>query len=221
LQSILGERIAELRNRRGLTQTQLAEKIGMSHSTVASWEKGKRDPGTSMIAKLAVFFGVSTDYLLGRDNNTRDLDTVREAITLYGPSDMAPVGELTYLPIVAEISCGLPLYTEDNVAGYFPVDQTMVNTQSGQYIWLRAKGDSMTGANIHDGSLVLIRVQPEVEDGDIAVVCLDDETATLKRVYSQDDLLMLLPENPDMRPMSYPKQRVRIVGKAVQALTYL
>lgn len=58
-------RLAELRKRRSINQTQLAEQIEMSHSTVASWETGTRDPNTSMILKLASFFNVSTDYLIG------------------------------------------------------------------------------------------------------------------------------------------------------------
>ncbi len=62
----LGKRIAELRKKRGLTQTQLGERIGKSHSLVASWETGKRDPHSSMITKLADFFNVSTDYLIGQ-----------------------------------------------------------------------------------------------------------------------------------------------------------
>lgn len=63
---MLGKRIAKLRNQRGLTQTQLAHRIGMSHSTIASWETGTRDPHSTMIVKLGDFFDVSVDYLLGR-----------------------------------------------------------------------------------------------------------------------------------------------------------
>lgn len=62
---MFGKRLAELRRKRSITQTQLAKEIGMSHSTVASWEIGTRDPNTRTVTKLAEFFNVSTDYLIG------------------------------------------------------------------------------------------------------------------------------------------------------------
>jgi len=83
---------------------------------------------------------------------------------------------------------------------------------------LIAKGDSMTGARINDGDLVFVRQQPEVENGDIAVVAIDDE-ATLKRFYKySDDLIVLRAENPEYKDMEYrpgDHKDIRVLGKAV------
>jgi repressor LexA len=217
---IMGSRIRERRLEKRLSQEQLAEKLGMKRPNVAGYEAGRIIPPGNVMRELADILDCTTDYLLGRDKSPIDLDNVRRMINSQD-LEMLPVDDLTYLPIIAEISCGIPLYTEDNVVGSFPVDRSMVNVKSGQYVWLRAKGDSMVDANINDGSLVLVRVQPEVEEGDVAAVCIDDETATLKRVFFQEGFVLLVPENSKMKPMSYPRSRVRIVGKAVQAITCL
>ena len=89
---------------------------------------------------------------------------------------------------------------------------------SYDYIYIRVEGNSMINARIHDGDLVLVRKQSDVQTGDIAVVVIDDEEATLKRVLKKENILVLQPENP-----SYPsyifsgeeQNRVRIVGKVM------
>lgn len=65
MKTTLGLRISELRKKRSWLQRELAEKIGMSTGSIAMWETGKRDPDSSMLAKLAAIFEVSTDFLLG------------------------------------------------------------------------------------------------------------------------------------------------------------
>ena len=82
---------------------------------------------------------------------------------------------------------------------------------------LRCHGDSMTGAHIHDGDIVYIRQQPDVDNGCIAAVCIDN-SATLKRVYKYPDRLVLSPDNPMYEPFVYTGDelaQVRILGKAV------
>jgi repressor LexA len=75
----------------------------------------------------------------------------------------------------------------------------------------------MIGARIHDGDIVYIRLQPDVENGEIAAVLIDDE-ATLKRVYKKRDSLVLQPENPAYEPLIFVREEmnsIRILGKAV------
>lgn len=132
--------------------------------------------------------------------------------TTHDPN-VFPVGELRMIPIVAVIPCGEPLYTEDNVIGHFPVDTSIINLNGGEYVWLQAKGESMINANIYDGSLVLLRLQPEVQSGEIAAVCIDGESATLKRVFHVDGQVMLYPENPAYEKLTLDAHRVKIVGQ--------
>jgi repressor LexA len=82
---------------------------------------------------------------------------------------------------------------------------------------LKVKGNSMTGARIHDGDTVFVREQPDVENGEIAVVMIDDEEATLKRVYKINGNIILHPENPEYKDMifsSKDKGRIKVLGKA-------
>ena len=82
---------------------------------------------------------------------------------------------------------------------------------------LKVHGDSMTGARIHDGDLVFIRQQPEVENGEIAAVAIGDE-ATLKRFYRYGDMVVLRGENPEFKELTFSGEeleQLRVLGKAV------
>ena len=88
---------------------------------------------------------------------------------------------------------------------------------------LRCNGDSMVGARIKDGDVVFIRQQPEVENGEIAAVIIDDE-ATLKRVYLSADKIILQPENPRYEPFVFVGEelsQIRIIGKAVAFISWV
>jgi len=115
--------------------------------------------------------------------------------------------------VAMEASFGKPIYMAEEKEVY--VDST---TDVKADFILIAKGDSMTGARINDGDLVFVRQQPEVENGDIAVVAIDDE-ATLKRFYKySDDLIVLRAENPEYKDMEYrpgDHKDIRVLGKAV------
>lgn len=95
-------------------------------------------------------------------------------------------------------------------------------TSGGSDYVLTAKGDSMINAGIHDGDIVFVKEQPEVENGQIAVVAIGDES-TLKRVYYYRDkaLLILRAENPDFPDIVKTNEElneVRIIGRAVSYL---
>ena len=110
------------------------------------------------------------------------------------------------------IACGEPILAEENIEGYVKAPAYC----EGSFA-LRCKGDSMTGARIMDGDIVIIRQQPDVDDGDIAAVLIEDE-ATLKRVYKMPDRLILRAENPCYAPIDISGgdlANVRILGKAV------
>jgi repressor LexA len=221
-------RIREVRKRRGWTQSDLAERCSVSPQVVSNWERGYSTPDAEDVSRAASALDVSVDYLLGRANvvsETRstyatNTSTRKAEAVGYSPEDFIPVTEYKQIPIVAEIPCGVPVITQDNVIGYFPVVPEMA-PNGGEYIWVRAKGDSMTNARIRDGALVLIRLQPEVENGEIAAVCVDNENATLKRVLITDDQVILVAENDNYKPMYYHKSRIRIVGKATKIVTDL
>ncbi len=117
-------------------------------------------------------------------------------------------------PLVGAVAAGRPITALENIEGYVTLDRDLF---TGQDVFaLRVRGDSMTGVGIHDGDLAVVRKQPEVEDGQIAVVLIDQE-ATLKRFLRQGDKVVLRAENADYDDIvTDPRDAdVEIVGKVI------
>ena len=185
------------------TQRYVAEKIGMARTTYTAYENGTKMPPPDTINNIAILLDVSNDYLMGRTNIPESYNDLIDLSTEH----------FSFLPVVAEISCGIPTFTEDEIIEYFPADRTLLI--GGDYVWLKAKGSSMVNAGIRDGSKVLIRLQSVVESGEIAAVCIDDNSATLKKVYFSEDNITLVSENSSYADQVYSKSQISIKGKAV------
>ncbi|MFR0825135.1 MAG: transcriptional repressor LexA [Anaerotignum faecicola] len=141
-----------------------------------------------------------------------DTPSLPEGAIPYVPEPMVNV------PLVGSVNCGTPLFAEDNIEGYIPTPES--DLQTGEtYFWLRAKGDSMINAGIHHGDLLLIRQQADVDNGDIAVVAVNGDEATLKRVKKQENALILQPENPACEPKIFvgkDMENIHIRGRLMQ-----
>ena len=130
------------------------------------------------------------------------------------PPGFEPLPKMVKKPLVGSIACGEPITAEENIEDYVDVPES-----AHCDFCLRCKGDSMIDAGIHDGDVVYIHIQPQVENGQIAAVRIDGE-ATLKRVFwdEQQQILQLNPCNDDMAPMVFTGpilETVHIEGKAV------
>lgn len=193
MQNEIGKRIAELRRERGLNQEELAELAMLHRVTVAKYETGQIEPGALAIGRIADALGVSADELLCRvDKLPPFINMVKDAV-----------------PIVGDIACGKPITAEQNIDGYAELPDGV----SADFA-LRCNGDSMT-PTFQPGDLVLIRQQPEVQQGQIAAVGIDGE-ATLKRFYKNGDGVVLIADNPAYPPQVYPAGTdVRVYGLAV------
>lgn len=117
--------------------------------------------------------------------------------------------------VVGDVSCGLPKYADESIESYIELPRQLLG--EGSFYLLRANGDSMTGADIDDGDLVLIRQQNTARDGDIVVALMEDE-ATLKTLFwdRQHKCIRLHPENPKYRDIVL--KNVLIQGVAVKIL---
>lgn len=128
------------------------------------------------------------------------------------PPGFEPMPKMKKIPLIGSIACGEPITAIQNREGEIDAPENMQCDFA-----LRCKGDSMIGAGIHDGDAVYIRIQPEVENGQIAAVRIGDE-ATLKRVYLHKDYIELRPENPDYESIIRRREEmndVHIEGRAV------
>jgi repressor LexA len=159
-----GKRIRELRQARGMSQEDLGKIVGVRRAAVNKWETGKtKNLKRDVIQKLSEFFGVSPSYLMGMTNIPK-----ADAISVQR------------IPVLGSIAAGDPILASEEHCDYIEVGEGLRVD-----FCLRVRGDSMIDARIQDGDLVFVRQQPTVENGEIAVVMIDDEV-TLKRFYRTD-----------------------------------
>lgn len=202
----LYDRIKSRRTELGLTVEELAHKMGYKDkSSISKIENGKADIPQSKIAAFADALQTTPAYLMGWEEQP---EPKKPTI----PPGFEPMPKMKKIPLIGSITCGEPITAEQNIEKMVDVPENIRCDFS-----LTCHGDSMVDAGIHDKDVVYIRIQPEVENGEIAAVRIDGE-ATLKRVYYNPGTLTLMPANPAYAPMIYTGsqlEEVHIEGKAV------
>jgi len=182
------QRLKELRNNKKLTQSQLGETMNVSYKTVGSWERGERQPSYETAKKIANYFNVSTDYLLGI-SNVRKSTEVKQV----------EKDDWVSIPVVGTIKCGPGGIIYEDIEGFTSYPKSDLDS-SHEYVVLNATGDSMIGDGINAGDLALIQKEPDFVQGKIYAVIVDSEEATLKRVTRTNDSVILSPSNPKYEP---------------------
>jgi len=170
------------------------------------------------VKELSVTFGISHSSVHERINQLvrkgylkREGRKARGLTVVKRPKDMA--ADLVAVAVVRTVAAGEPVLAEGNIVGEVLIDAATV--KSGEFFALRASGDSMTGAGINDGDLIIVRRQQLAENGDIVVAVLNGETA-VKRLRLEDRRIELVPENPGLAPVKVrPEDDLRILGKVV------
>lgn len=195
--------LLKLKTENGFTTEQLSQRSGVPKGTLNKLLNGEtRNPTGATLKKIAGALKCPVELLYSQGEDS--------IISIRNAADILPVHRRA-LPLLGEVAAGVPIYADEQLETAFCDDSLSCDFA------LRVRGDSMTGARIHDGDIVFIRSQEDVDDGDIAVVLLNDE-ATLKRVYHIKNGLQLLPMNPRYAPMVYTFDNcdsIRILGKAV------
>lgn len=209
----IGKRIKDLRTSLDMTQDELAKLTGYkSRSSIQKIESGERDITQSTIAAFAKALKVTPSVIMGWEENNEN-NTAPDYSNIKG---IMPLPEMRKVPLLGAVACGKPIYREENEWISLPAD---IKAD----FCLRCEGDSMIDARINDGDIVFIKACPEVENGQIAAVSIDNEV-TLKRVfyYPEKNKLVLYPENKAYEPFVYMNEElndVRILGRAVMFLS--
>lgn len=210
----IGRRIALRRKELGYTLAEVAAEVGVVPSTIQRYEKGQFEKiKVPVIEAIASALHVNPSWLIGKTDDPTD-DKMENKKHGGGslPPGLLPLPAMRKIPRLGRIACGQPIMTEENFDGYDSIPESIHADFS-----LICSGDSMINARIHDGDIVYIRLQEQVENGEIAAVYVDGET-TLKRVYFSPGKLVLQAENPQYAPLVYTGQElenIRIIGKAV------
>lgn len=193
--------IKSRRKELNLTLEQVGDLVGVGKSTVRKWETGdienmKRDK----IVKLAKALKVSPSYIMGIDEEQPQLETL-------------PVKKI---PVVSQISAGLPIYSEENLIDYIYFATNKLNSDKEEF-GLKVSGDSMDKI-FQDGDIVVVEKDSVVENGQLGVVMINGYNATVKRIRYNGDQIILIPEsnNSSHYPQVYGKNdEVKIIGRVV------
>lgn len=239
----IGERIKQRRILLGMSVDDLAAEVNKNRATIYRYERGDiENLPTTVLEPLAEALKTTPAYLIGWTDDPRNYENdpdiqvpselIKEGWTaedyakrkeeadrsayeehMMASVGLRPAGKRRYR-YLGKVACGEPIFADEQKETYVDLDSDV----RADFV-LEAKGDSMINARIYDGDIVFIREQPDVQDGELAVVIIDDE-ATLKRVYKYDDHISLFSENPKYKPIivkANEGKTVRIIGKAIGA----
>lgn len=194
-------RLKDLRKSKGWNQTELAAKLGISQGALSGWETERYQIDNDSLQKLSAMFGVTIDYLLGND---------------------IPVPKATKkgvrIPVLGRVQAGVPVEAIEEVLDWEEITEDLAS--AGEFFALKVRGRSME-PKLLEGDVLIIRMQPDVDDGDIAVVMVNGDDATVKRIKKSREGVMLIPFNPDFEPMFYSNREieekpVRVIGRVIE-----
>ena len=199
---MFAETLRRLRRERKLSQGALASALQITQQAVGKWETGRSQPDAEMLRRVADFFEVSVDTLLGASSFASE-------VRAYAAASEHPI------PVVGTVRAGFgALALEENCG----VEYARVKDPEN-YFYLIVRGHSME-PRIQDGDLALVHRQATLEDGDLGVVVFgDDGEGTLKKFIRRGNAVILQPFNPDYQPqvlVGEELEQLYIAGKVVE-----
>ncbi|MGE7877923.1 LexA family protein [Peribacillus muralis] len=197
IKAIFAHNLKTYLKRNGISQTDLANKLGIPETTFSNWMKAKTYPRPDKIQLLANFFNITRSDLTEEEHYVAEHPTI------------------VRIPVLGAIDCDVPISAEPNHGEYRY--ETTEHLPGGNLVYLKAKGNSME-PTIPDGAYVMVREQPDVESGEIAAVLINGDTeASLKRIKRQGDITILMPDNSTHNPIIVNKENTaRIIGKVIR-----
>ena len=210
--STFSERLNEALEIKNISPAELSRQSGIIEATISNYRKGKYKPKQPNLEKIAKALNVSVAWLLGVDVPMQP--SYDDTFDIFSIPGIEPLPETTLKPLLGTIACGEPILAEENIE-----EMISIPTSIHCDFALRCQGNCMVGARILDGDIVFIRKQPDVENGEIAAILIDNEV-TLKRFYfyPDDKKLVLQAENPTFAPLVYIDKeldQIKVLGKAV------
>lgn len=197
---MFGQQLKKYRLSANITQKELAQRLFVSQQAVGRWETDKTTPNPETVYKIAQIFGITSDELLG---------------DAKPPSSTGGI----WIPVLGDVAAGIPIEAVEDVVDYEEIDAAMAAT--GDFFGLRIKGASME-PRIREGDVVIVRKQEDADTGDTAVVLVNGDSATVKRIKKEPDGgIWLLPNNPAYDPQHFSAAEVaatpvRIIGRVVE-----
>lgn len=200
-----GAKLKKCRKDSSLSQKEFGQKIGVAESTVSLYESNKRFPDADTLKKISALFEVSLDYLLGNE-----------------PAKAAQpktTGRGVRIPVLGRVVAGIPIEAVEEILDYEEITPELAAT--GEFFALKIRGHSME-PRMMEGDVVIVRRQDDVDSGDVAIVLVNGDEATVKRVKKQEDGITLIATNTSVYEPHYYSNKeiaelpVRILGRVVE-----
>ena len=208
---------------RNMKAVDLSEKTGIGKSSISQYRNGIVNPKQDRIYLMAQALNVNEMWLMGHDV---PMERQPPAPPAAQPPTAPYHPELTKrderhgvkIPILGRVIAGLPAYADQEVLGYDEITQERART--GEFFALIVRGDSMEPLFMA-GDHVIVERQPDVDSGDVAIVGVDGDDATIKRVQKVDGGIILQPENRSYNPMYFSEKDIlekpiTIYGRVVE-----
>lgn len=198
----MGERIKQLRLQKGLTQEELGKYIGVQKSAIRKYEKGSvTNLKRSSIETLAKLFNVTPSYLMCIDDDNNFENNMIDNKRVF--------------PLLGAVKAGYDYLASENIIGYVTIDKKLADPEN--YFALKIVGDSMQPV-MYEDDIIIVHRQSDVESGQIAIVLVDGEEGTVKKVIKYDNYIELVAFNSYYPPRKLSKNdNFKIIGKVVEA----
>lgn len=197
--------LKRLREEKEMTQAELGKALEISPSAIGMYEQGRRTPDIPTLKKIASYFNVSLDYLLGNSPAKA--------------AQQQSAGRGVRIPVLGRVVAGIPLDAIEEIIDYEEIPKSMAAT--GEFFALQVKGDSML-PTLKDGDVVIVKKQPTVDSGDIAIVLVNGNEATVKEVKESPAGITLIGHNVAVyTPQFYSNEEIKslpvqVLGKVVE-----
>ncbi|RHA11717.1 XRE family transcriptional regulator [Megasphaera sp. AM44-1BH] len=197
----IGERIKDARKSAGLTQLELAKKTDLSRSYIGDIEKNRYNPSVSTLQLIATATNTPLENLLPSTKTA------------------SPKGRGIRIPVLGRVVAGIPIEAVEEILDYEEITPELAAT--GEFFALKIRGHSME-PRMMEGDVVIVRKQEDVESGDVAIVLVNGNEATVKRVKKQEEGITLIATNTSVyEPHFYSNKEiknlpVRILGRVVE-----
>lgn len=194
----MSNKIKELRKQKNLSQKELADMIPVNQTAISQWERGITTPNPDALKRLCQIFNRSSDYFLGIENKE-----TKKGIKI---------------PVFGHVAAGVPISAIEDIIDYEEITEDLADT--GEYFGLVIKGESME-PRMTTGDVVIVRSQSTIENGEIAIVLVNGDEATCKKIKKTPEGIMLISFNQEYEPMFYSNKQieqlpVRIIGKVIE-----
>lgn len=217
--STFANRLRELIEKEGIKQIDISKKTGIDKANISRYLKGTYEAKQDIVYKISQAYGINESWLMGYanipmykyDNAPQNLLTIDD---IYPKNNNGFVK----IPVLGRVAAGVPIMAQQDILGWEDVPADWV--RNSDIFALQIKGDSME-PRMHENDIVICRAQQDVDNNQIAVVMVNGDEATCKRVVKYPDGIMLMSTNPKYPPMQYSNKQieelpVRILGKVIE-----